>query len=143
MGLKESVESLLGHQCVETTPEISRPIFTYETDPETIKALVLKTLAVEADDIPKEAIESLHWELKEISLSKITVDEEMIARHEQDPIHIARAESIEHALKNNVPLPPLIMMYDNHYLVDGYTPYRVFNKLGVQKTLVYQGSKVK
>lgn len=124
---------------MKTESETPQPTFMHETDPEKIKTLVLQILSIEADDIPKETIESLNWELGEISLSKITVDEEMIVRHEQDPIHAARAESIERALKNNVPPPPLFVMYENHFLVDGYTRYRIFKKLGMKTTKGYSG----
>lgn len=115
-----------------------RPTFTYDTDPEKIKLLVLEILSVEADEIPKETIKSLDWKLEEIPLSNITVNE-MIARHEQDPIHIKRAENIEQAIRNNIPFPPLIVMYQNHFLVDGYTRYRVFKRLNLTTIPVYFG----
>lgn len=44
-------------------------------------------LAAEADDVPAAPIDAHPWFADDLALDAIVVDQEMVARHDADPIH--------------------------------------------------------
>lgn len=104
--------------------------------PENIEEYVLSVLAKEADDIPEEKIKAGKWALDEIQLDLIKVNEDMIARHEQEVLHVARKQDFIKSINDNTPIYPLIVLGRDMFLVDGYARYRALKELSIKKVKI-------
>ena len=105
---------------------------------ENIEEYVKKTLAEEAHDIPQLEIDASPWVLAEIEVSKIHTDRQMIADHNNDPLHIARKDHFKDIIKKGKELLPLIVLGKNLYLVDGYARFQALRDLGISKIQVFK-----
>lgn len=99
-------------------------------------AYVRDRLAEEADDIPADLIAAKPWTIAEMRRDQLRVDTEMIAEHDANPIHCARRDGFVATIRAGDPIPPLIVLGDDRFLVDGYARYRALALLGVDRVMV-------
>lgn len=104
--------------------------------PKNINRYVEETLTREADDIPEEQITAGKWILDELDLEFIKVNQKMIGRHDEDPLHIKRKLDFMDSIKRGIPIYPLILLGKNLFLVDGYARYRALKELDIKKVKV-------
>ena len=112
-------------------------------DKKLIKKFVMSHLSKEASDIPEEKIEGMIWELKELDIKDITWDNKLAREHETQEVHIHRKEFQKDWMSSGKPVKPLIVMYDNNWLVDGYARLRALKSLCIKKVKVYSGHYLK
>jgi len=105
-----------------------------------IEDYVKKTLAEEANDIPQFEIDASPWILAEIEISEIHTDTQMIADHNDDPLHVARKDHFKDMIKKGEKLLPLIVLGKNLSLVDGYARFQALRDLGISKIQVFRQS---
>jgi hypothetical protein len=99
-------------------------------------AYVSLTLAREAGDIPRETIVARAWEVTELPVSNIEVDEGMVQRHDLDETQRARRDGFARAIERGDALLPLIVLGGELRLVDGYARYRACKMLGIERVRV-------
>jgi hypothetical protein len=95
-------------------------------------AYAVTILAHEASDIPTELITSHDWFQDTLSLDTLDVNEDMVARHDTDPIYVARRDAFVARIRGGEPIPPLITLGSTLHLVDGYARCRALRSLGVR-----------
>jgi len=94
------------------------------------------TLYQEAPDIPGHLIEQAPWYVETISLDAVKVDQQMIDCHDTQEIHIKRRDHFVESCRSKTPLPPLIVLGKDDFLVDGYARYRALGMLNVDQVSV-------
>ncbi|GAA5034949.1 hypothetical protein [Actinopolymorpha pittospori] len=94
-------------------------------------AHALATLTEEAPDIPIELITRHDWFQDTLNLELLDVNEDMVERHDADPIHVARRDGFVARIRADEPIPPLIALGPTLHLVDGYARCRALRSLGV------------
>lgn len=98
-------------------------------DPE---GYVRRVLAREADDIPAALIDAFPWrQERDLSLVDLRVDEDMVARHDRIPLHRQRRDGFIERISAGEPIPPLIALGADRFLVDGYARIRALRRLGI------------
>jgi hypothetical protein len=98
--------------------------------------LCLKTLSLEAGDIPQEEIDQAPWILAKLDAADILTDQKLIADHDRDPVHILRKDNFIDLIKRSEELLPLIVLGKNQFLVDGYARFRALRDLGITNIMV-------
>jgi hypothetical protein len=108
---------------------ITKAHWTTVADPETY---VRQVLVREADDIPAALIDVLPWRQQyDLSLVDLSVDEEMVSRHDRTPLHLRRRDGFIERISAGESLPPLIALGADRFLVDGYARIRALRRLGI------------
>jgi hypothetical protein len=103
-------------------------------DPE---SYVRRVLAREADDIPVALIDAFAWrQHHDLSLADLRVDENMVARHDRIPLHLERRDGFMERISAAEPIPPLIALGADRFLVDGYARIRALRRLGISHASV-------
>lgn len=92
-------------------------------EPVNIERYVRSVLAIEADDIPQDKIDSGKWTLGEVQLEEIKVDLDMLKKHDSQELHISRKDNFVATIKIGKPILPLIVLGREKFLVDGYARY--------------------
>ena len=95
-----------------------------------------QVLREEASEIPVDLIEGRPWTQIMIEPSALLVDEQMIARHDDDPVHQERRDKFRQAILLGRDLPPLIAIGPNRHLVDGYARLRAVRLLKIHEVSV-------
>jgi len=92
---------------------------------------VREVLAAEADDIPSGLIDRGRWcQVDGFALVDLTVDEAMVAGHDADATHRHRRDRFVEQMLAGEPIPPLIALGADRFLVDGYARLRAVRLLG-------------
>ena len=99
-------------------------------------AYAFAILTEEALDIPVELIAGRDWFQDSLTLEMLDVNEDMVARHDADPVQVARRDGFVARIRAGEPLPPLIALGANLHLVDGYARCRALRSLGVERAAV-------
>ncbi len=97
---------------------------------------VRETLAAEASDISVEVLTKYKWIADELPIDDLIVDSDLMTRHDDDPIHLERRNSVEARISAGDPILPLIVLGPAMYLVDGYARYRALRRLHVDQVQV-------
>lgn len=87
-------------------------------------------LQKEAPDTPLELINRFKWKKQKIALKDISIDKEMWKKHSRSKLHQKRLLSILNAIDSGIELPPVILMHNNFWLIDGYTRVRAHLEKG-------------
>ena len=99
-------------------------------------AYAVAILANEASDIPTELITSHDWFQDTLSLDTLDVNEDIVARHDADPIHVARRDGFVDRIRVGERISPLLVLGASLHLVDGYARCRALRSLGVPMAAV-------
>jgi hypothetical protein len=97
-------------------------------------AYARRVLLDEAPDIPERRVTERRWRQDEQALDAILADEEMIKRHDGNPLHVHRRDTFVQAIRAGREIPPLILLGD--HLVDGYARYRALRLLEISRAQV-------
>jgi hypothetical protein len=101
-----------------------------------IDKYVKDTLQQEAEDIPEVLINAGAWYLDEIEINEISVDNDMLQEHDQNPLHISRRDNFVDMINKGEEILPLIVLRNDLFLVDGYSRYRALKRLGISRIQV-------
>jgi hypothetical protein len=99
-------------------------------------AFVVAILAEEASEIPVELVTSHDWFQDTLDLEILDVNEDLVAVHDADPIHVARRDGFVDRIRAGESIPPLIALGAPLHLVDGYARCRALRSLGVRRAAV-------
>ncbi len=99
-------------------------------------AYAREILQLQAPEIPVELVVGRAWVQEEIALDRLSVDREMVARHDRAERHVRRRDGFVQRIGDGVAIPPLVALGDSLHLVDGYARYRALVLLGVEMAQV-------
>jgi len=100
-----------------------------------------RILNEEAPEIPTDLVENGSWTQETMSPADLLVDESMVARHDDDPLHQDRRDGFSQAILSGEELPPLIAIGPDRHLVDGYARLRAVRQLEINEVSVIVQSR--
>lgn len=95
-------------------------------------AYAREVLQEQAPEIPVELVVGRAWGQEEIALERLSIDGEMVARHDLAERHVRRRDGFVERIGKGVAIPPLVALGDSLHLVDGYARYRALVLLKVE-----------
>jgi len=106
-----------------------------------IKDYLLELLAKEWDPKGEDYsnIKKVKWSVQSLSLDEITLDQELLIDPDFQKDVPRRVEFHRNKILHNEPIMPLVIMYKDKYLVDGYARFFALKKLGIKEAKVYLG----
>lgn len=107
-------------------------IWSHPRDPSEFARHVLHA---EAPEIPAEKLDG-RWRQEIIPSDELAVNEEMVTEHDADPVHQARRDRFIAMIRAGEPLPPMIALGSDRYLVDGYARLRAARQLDLSDVAV-------
>lgn len=99
--------------------------------PENLAEHVVNTLKLECPEIPSEVYVGKNYSYSELNLDHITVDKELIANHNLEPLHINRRDIFIKMINDQKSIMPLIVLAPKNFLIDGYARYRALKHIGI------------
>lgn len=103
--------------------------------PASASQFVHAVLRLEAPDIPPAKLEG-PWSQRRLAIAELRANEAMVVEHDADPVHRRRRDRFVNAFRSRAPIPPLIALGEDRYLVDGYARLRAARLLGLQEVEV-------
>ncbi len=103
-----------------------------------IKQFVDDVLHQEASDIPQHEIDAGKWYLDEIDINDISIDIKIVESHKASETEIKLTESFIQSLMDGQAIFPLIVLWKDVMLVDGYHRFLALKKLNVMKVKVFR-----
>lgn len=100
--------------------------------PASASQFVRDVLRLEAPDIPAPKLDGL-WSQRTLAITELSVNEAMVAEHDVDAVHRRRRDGFVSAFRSQDPVPPLIALGPERYLVDGYARLRAARFLGLRE----------
>lgn len=99
-------------------------------------AYVRHVLNQETPDIPADRVTAHDWVQTSLTVDALQVDSDMITAHDSEPVHIDRRDRFIASITARDPIPPLIALGAELFLVDGYARYRALRSLGLSQVSV-------
>lgn len=115
----------------------------YKTvEPSRIKGYLLKLLGEEWGSLKGEDydnIKKVKWSIRSLGLDEIILDQNLLnePRFKKDIQRRVRFQ--KNKILRGEPIRPLVVMYKDKYLIDGYARFLAFKELGVKEAKVYFG----
>lgn len=78
------------------------------------------------------------WEVKTMNITDITCDEDLVPRRNAALQERSRAVAKAQLVVGMA--PPLVVVDEDHLLIDGYSRYALLGELGDREVTVYHGS---
>lgn len=107
-----------------------------------IKGYLLGLLGKEWDN-PKgedyDNIKRVRWSIRSLNLDEIVLDQDLLKEPQFKKDIQKRVEFQKNKILRNKPITPLVVMYKNKYLVDGYARFFALKELGIKEAKVYFG----
>jgi len=107
-----------------------------------IKDYLLELLGKEWDN-PKgedyDNIKRVKWSIQSLNLDEIILDQDLLNEPDFKKDIQMRVEFQKNKILRNEPIPPLVVMYEDKYLIDGYARFFALKELKIKEAKVYLG----
>ena len=100
--------------------------------PASASKFVRDVLQLEAPDIPVTKLVG-PWSQRALAITELLANEAMVAEHDADVVHRRRRDGFVSAFRSQEPVPPLIALGPERYLVDGYARLRAARLIGLRE----------
>lgn len=84
-------------------------------------------------------IKRVKWSIQSLNLNEIILDQELLNEHEFQKEIQKRVDFQKNKILRNKRITPLVVMYKNKYLIDGYARFLALKELGIKEVKVYFG----
>ncbi len=103
-----------------------------------IRAFVNDVLEKEADDISQSDIDAGIWYLDELKIAEMSLDNKIIEALYKTSADIDLTQSFIDSIKEGKEIYPLIVLWKDVMLVDGYHRLLALKSLGIKKVQVFR-----
>lgn len=78
------------------------------------------------------------WQQVEVPLSRLMADEDLITRHDDEPLHCRRRDHFLGVIDSGATIPPLLASVAGAHLqlIDGYARFRALRARGIESASV-------
>ncbi len=84
-------------------------------------------------------IKRVEWIIQSLKLDEIALDQDLLAEPEFKKDIQKRVAIQKNNILRNKPITPLVVMYKNKYLIDGYARFFALKELRIKEAKVYFG----
>jgi len=105
------------------------------SDPAKIRKFALNHTGV----ILKSKVKNMGWKLKKLFLNEIKYNRKIMTKYRTQKLYRAKKELQIDLIKSGKKINPLIVMYENNWLVDGYARYAALEFFRIKKAMSYSG----